>query len=130
MSWIGWIPDLHALDLWVWGILVVPTLVVGIPILMATVRVPRVLAFEEVAEGELSSAQQRWFEKLGEPLRGVGHETAVTFRAPNLPSQNLSRAWVSGMDGSVALAVAIRDERESSVLSDNLVEFNTADFIQ
>jgi hypothetical protein len=125
MSWIGWIPDLQALDFWVWGILVVPVVVVGIPVLMATVQVPRSLAFEAVAEGDLSDAQRRWFERVGELLRSVGYETAVTFRAPNLPSQNLSRAWVSGMDGSVALAMAIRDERQGTVLSENLVEFNT-----
>jgi hypothetical protein len=125
MSWLGWVPDLQVLDLWVWGALVAPVVLVGIPILLATVRVPRALAFEEVPDAELSEAQRRWFEGLGERLRGVGYENAVTFRAVNLPSQNLSRAWVSGMDGSVALAMAIRDERQGSVMSDNLVEFNT-----
>jgi hypothetical protein len=125
MDWLLRIPDLQALDLWAWGLLVVPVVVVGTPLLMATVRVPRRLEFEVAAEAELGDAQRRWFERVGELLRTPGYEPAVTFVAKNLPSQNLSHAWVSGLDGSVALAMALSDERDGSVLSENLVEFNT-----
>jgi hypothetical protein len=125
MDWLHWIPEPATLDLWVWGILVVPVVVVGIPLILSSVRVPRGLAFEEIPDAELSDAQRRWFERVGERLREVGFEPAVTFRAPDLPSHNLSRAFVSGRDGSVAIAMALRDQREGSVLSDNLLEITT-----
>jgi hypothetical protein len=125
MDWLQWIPEPATLDLWVWGLLVVPVVVAGIPIILASVRVPRFLTLEEVADGELSEAQRRWFEGVGERLREVGFETAATFRAPDLPSHNLSRAFVNGRDGSVAITMALRDQREGSVLSDNLLEITT-----
>jgi hypothetical protein len=125
MDWIGWIPDLRVLDLWVWGLLVAPVVVAGVPLLLATVRVPRTLELEEVADSDLDPTQRSWFDGIGQQLRTLGYETGVTFRAPNLPGENLSRAWVGGMDGSVAVALALKDERGHSVLSENLVEFNT-----
>jgi len=125
MDWLNWIPQPAILDLWVWGLLVVPTVVLGVPLILSSVRVPRRLEMEEVPDDQLSDGQRRWFEDLGERLREVGFETAVTFRAPKLPSQNLSRTYLSGLDGSVACAMAIRDERPDSVLSDNLLELTT-----
>jgi hypothetical protein len=125
MDWLGWIPEPATLDVLVWGILVVPVVVFGVPVLMASVRVPRRLELQEVPEDQLGGAQRRWFADVGLRLRELGFEPAVTFQAPNLPSRNLSRAFVNGMDGSVALAVALRDERPGSALSDNVVEFNS-----
>ncbi len=125
MDWIHWIPQPATLDLWVWGTLVVPVAVVGIPLILSSVRVPRFLALEEVADAELSEAQRRWFEGVGERLREVGFEPVATFRAPDLPSHNLSRAFANGRDGSVAIAMALRDQREGSVLADNLLEITT-----
>lgn len=125
MDWLHWIPEPATLDLWVWGLLVVPVVAVGIPLILSSVRVPRRLVLEEIADDELSDAQRRWFEGVGERLREVGFERAATFRAPDLPSHNLSRAFVSGRDGSVAVAMALRDQREGAVLSDNLLELTT-----
>jgi hypothetical protein len=125
MDWLGWIPDPATLDVLVWAILVVPVLVLGVPVLMASVRVPRRLELEQVPEEQLSAGQRRWFAAVGQRLRELGFESAVTFRAPNLPSRNLSRAFVNGLDGSVALAVALSDARPGSTLSDNVVEFNS-----
>jgi hypothetical protein len=125
MEWIQWIPEPATLDLWVWGVLVVPVVVAGIPLILASVRVPRFLALEEVADGELSDAQRSWFERVGTRLGGVGFEPVATFRAPDLPSHNLSRAFTNGRDGSVAIAMALRDRREGSALSDNVLEITT-----
>ncbi|HEY5657458.1 MAG TPA: hypothetical protein VIY27_06685 [Myxococcota bacterium] len=125
MDWLRWIPEPATLDLWVWGLLVLPVVLVGIPLILASVRVPRRLALEVVSDAELSGAQRRWFEGVEERLRQVGFEPAVTFSAPDLPSHNLSRAFTNGRDGSVAVAMALRDRREGAVLSDNLLELTT-----
>jgi len=125
MDWLSWIPDPAILDVWVWALLVVPAVVLGVPLILSTVRVPRRLEFEEVPDEELSDDQLRWFTSLGDRLREVGFEPAATFRAPTLPSLNLSRAFVNGRAGSVACAMAIRDERPASVLSDNLLEITS-----
>jgi hypothetical protein len=91
--------------------------------LLKTIRLPARLGVQAVKDEELSDAQRAWFEELDGLLGSQGFRPALTFVAKDLPANNLSRAYLSTGDPSIALASAVSQKKGSVQLAKSYVEF-------
>ncbi|MCU0233731.1 MAG: hypothetical protein MUE90_06845 [Thermoanaerobaculales bacterium] len=78
-------------------------LVVGLPLIMFRVSVPRRVAFEVLAEHELTSAQARLFTRLDAELLELGYRPAGNRRTANMQGRALIRTYLSAADPAVVM---------------------------
>jgi hypothetical protein len=120
------IPVLTPPDLMVLALSLGPSLLLGVPALLAGVRQPEEVAIEPVADGDLPPAARRWLGGLDARFAQLGFRPMGTWRATNLPKQRaLTRSYVSSADSARGGATTLLDVRENSEISESWIEFTT-----
>jgi hypothetical protein len=76
---------------------------VGLPLIVGRVRVPRRVVFEPVPEAELTPGQAAYFARLDAELAELYYFPAGTRRATNLQGRALVRTYLSSADQAIIL---------------------------
>lgn len=76
---------------------------VGLPLIVGRVRVPRRVVFEPVPEAELTPGQAAYFARLDAELAELYYRPTGTRRATNLQGRALVRFYLSAADPAVIL---------------------------
>jgi hypothetical protein len=120
---IGWLPDPTTIDAILFGLFAGPVLLLGVPLLRASVRMPVRMHFE--TDLEVPPRVAEYFARVESRLRTEGFDPVATFSVTNLPSGNLNRAYVSAGDPAVAMATVSISEKNGVATGARYVEFVT-----
>jgi hypothetical protein len=76
-----------------WTVLIL--LVIGLPLIRSTIKIPRTLIFNKMDDSALTPQQAAFFQKYD---RDLGFYPALTYTVPNLSGKNLSRSYFSSSE--------------------------------
>jgi hypothetical protein len=113
-------------DLWVLALAFGPPLVVGLPLLLASVRQPAEIEVQEVDPATLGRRVRRWHDGLDAKFAKLAYQPAGTFRVATTPTQTmLIRGYTSDVEPHAAAALSVLDAKEDQVSSETWIEFST-----
>jgi len=101
-------------DLWVLVVVLGLSLLVGVPLIRATVHLPARLETELVPEEALDPRQRGHFQALDAALAGAQYRPLLTCRAPNLQGANLMRIYGSDVEPAVIGAAVLRSKETAA----------------
>jgi hypothetical protein len=126
MAWLlGLLPTPETLDAVLLVLFVGPVALLGVPVLRASIRVPRRMEIVQLADGELPPRVREYFERIESRLRTEGFNPIATFSVVNLPAHNVNRAYLSAGDPAVALATVGSVDRDGVTVGARYLEFVT-----
>ena len=102
-----------------------PVLLLGVPVIMASVKLPSKLGIQDIKEEELSEGQRLAFDEIDALMAPQGFHPARTFTATELPNRNILRVYLSSADPAVPIAAAITTVNDNSIISDQYFELET-----
>jgi hypothetical protein len=102
-----------------------PVLALGVPTVLASVRLPPRLGVQAVKEEELADHQLAAFREIDALMAPQGFTPGLTFTATELQGRSLARAYVSSGDPALALAAGVSTTQEAGTHSENFFELET-----
>jgi hypothetical protein len=90
-------------DVAIFAAIVVVFFVVGLPLIISRVSLPRRVIFKEVAEHELTAPQTGYFALLDAQLRVMGYRPHGNWRPTNMQGRALVRLYTSEVDHAVIM---------------------------
>ena len=98
-------------------------LVIGLPLIRSTTRLPRVLQFATVEPTALTAPQAEFFRQHDEKLGAMGYYPGPIYSVPNLSGRNLSRVYFNSSEATFANVATLTSAKGQRGLS--YVEFIT-----
>ena len=120
-SLLGWLPAPGTLDVVLLSLFAGPVLLLGIPVLRATIRMPMRMEIE--TDVEVPPSVGEFFARIESRLRTEGYNPVVTFTATNLPGHNINRAYISAGDPAIAMATVGISDQENVAIGARYLEF-------
>ena len=75
------------------------TVVIAVPIILKTIRLPRHLELQLIPDSQLTPKQHEFFASYDCKLKELGFEPFITYRMSNIPkSKNLLRTYLSSTE--------------------------------
>jgi hypothetical protein len=75
------------------------TVVIAVPIILKTIRLPRLLELQLIPDSQLTPKQREFFASYDSKLKQLGFEPFATYRMSNIPkSKNLLRTYLSSTE--------------------------------
>ena len=99
------------------------TVVIAVPIILKTIRLPRHLEVQLIPDSQLTPKQREFFASYDSTLKQLGLEPFVTYRMSNIPkSKNLLRTYLSSTEPTRATV-------QISAASNGPVQFDQVHFV-